>query len=366
VPASSPRIGVLVAQLGTPDAPTAAALRPYLKQFLSDQRVIDYPPWVWQPILRGIILNTRPRRSARLYQRIWLPEGSPLLVYSQQQVQGLQARLGDSYRVILGMRYGNPSIHSAMQTLAAEGIDRIVVLPMFPQFSCTTTASIYDAAYTAAAGRRCPLFHERKRVIPTLRFVEPYFAHPGYIQAMAAHLRDQIAQLSTPPDYFVVTFHGIPDRYIRTGDPYREHCEQTAALLAEAMGWHADDWCVCFQSRFGPERWLEPYTDETLKSLAGRGIRRPLVFSPGFVTDCLETLDELGNEGREEYEAGGGHGADYTLAPCLNAYPQWLDTLATLVRGNAGGWMGDAAVADEAPPTREPRAISPAPASIGG
>jgi ferrochelatase len=341
-------------------------VRPYLKQFLSDQRVIDYPPWVWQPILRGIILNTRPRRSARLYQRIWLAEGSPLLVYSQQQVQGLQARLGDSYRVILGMRYGNPSIRNAIQTLVAEGIDRIIVLPMFPQFSCTTTASIYDAVYTAAAGRRCPLFHEHKRVVPTLRFVEPYFDHPGYIQAMTAHLREQIMCLPTAPDHIVVTFHGIPERYIRTGDPYRAHCEQTAAQLAAAMGWQADDWSICFQSRFGPENWLEPYTDETLRGLHGRGIQRPLVFSPGFVTDCLETLDELGNEGREAFEAGGGHAASYTLAPCLNVYPAWLDTLVTLVQENAGGWMRNFGVDIDRQSSSEPVTITPVPASIGG
>ncbi len=339
---SSSPIGVLVAQLGTPDAPTPQALRPYLKQFLSDRRVIDYHPLLWQIILRGIILNTRPPRSAQLYQRIWLPEGSPLLVYSQQQVVGLQARLGEGFRVVLGMRYGNPSIESAMHSLAAEGIERIIVLPMFPQFSSTTTTSIYDAVYTAAAGRRCPLFHERKRTAPTLRFVEPYYDHPAYIAALTAHLKEQIAAQPTPPDHIVISFHGIPRRYVEEGDPYRHHCEATARLLAEAMGWRGEEWTLCFQSRFGPEKWLEPYTDATLEGLSRRGIRHPLVFSPGFVTDCLETLDELGHEGRAQFAAGGGNPDRFVFAPCLNTHPVWLEALTRLVQTNALGWVDEA------------------------
>ncbi len=332
-------IGVLIAQLGTPDAPTARALRPYLRQFLSDMRVIDYPPFIWQPILRGIILNTRPRRSARLYRRIWLEGGSPLLVYSEQLVDGVQALLGGGFRVRLGMRYGSPGIQGAMAAFEADGIDRIIVMPMFPQFSSTTTASIYDAVYHAAAGRRCPLFHERKRAVPTLRFIEPYYDHPAYIAAMRDHLRAHLADLDAPPDKFILTFHGIPNRYIKTGDPYRAQCERTAALLAEAMGWRADDWLICFQSRFGPEKWLEPYTDQTLEGLAQHGVRRPLVFSPGFVTDCLETLDELGNEGRDQFAEGGGDPASYHLAPCLNAFPGWIEAVAGLVQATAGGWL---------------------------
>ena len=335
---STPRIGVLIAQLGTPDAPTPQALRPYLRQFLSDMRVIDYAPWKWQPILRGIILNTRPKRSARLYQRIWLPEGSPLLVYSRQQVEGVQARLGAGYRVLVGMRYGNPSIPAAFAQFAAEGIDRILVVPMFPQFSCTTTASIYDEVYLAAAGRRCPLFHERKRFVPTLRFVEPYYDHPGYINAMRDHLTQQIEQLPHVPDKFMITFHGIPQRYVEEGDPYRAQSERTAHLLAEALGWSEDQWLLTFQSRFGPEKWLEPYTDATLEGLAAQGVQRPLVFAPGFVTDCLETLDELGHEGRDQFAAGGGRPDNYVTAPCLNAFPGWLDALAGLIQTNSHGW----------------------------
>jgi protoporphyrin/coproporphyrin ferrochelatase len=338
VSTSHSRIGVVVAQLGTPDAPTPQALRPYLKQFLSDRRVIDYHPFIWQPILRAIILRTRPKRSARLYQRIWLPEGSPLLVYTRQQAAGLQARLGDDFRVVIGMTYGNPSIHSAFATLEAEGIDRIIVLPMFPQFSSTTTASIYDAVYQAAAGKTALLAHDHKRFVPTLRFVPPYYDHPRYIDAMCQHLRQTIAVLPAPPDKYVISFHGIPARYIQTGDPYRQQCEHTAQLLAQAMGWHAENWMLCFQSRFGPEAWLEPYTEDTLTKLHAQGVARPLVFSPGFVTDCLETLDELGNEGRDQFETGGGHGEHYHLAACMNACPAWLDALADITLTEAQGW----------------------------
>lgn len=332
---SSQPIGVLLGQLGTPDAPTAQALRPYLLQFLSDRRVIDYHPLLWQPILRGIILNTRPKRSARLYQRIWLDEGSPLLVYSEAQVEGLQARLGDEYRVILGMRYGNPSIESAIATLEREGIDQIVVVPLFPQYSSTTTASIYDAVYHTAAGR----LGDRKRFIPTLRFVEPYYDHPAYIDAMRDHLNVCVKRLGYTPDKFIITFHGIPNHYVQTGDPYRAQCERTAELLAAALGLSADAWVICFQSQFGPEAWLTPYTDQVITGLYAQGVERPLVFSPGFVTDCLETLDELGNEGRHQFVEGGGAAENYTLAPCLNADEGWLDALAGIVEDNAHGWL---------------------------
>lgn len=345
---SRKQTGVLVAQLGTPDAPTSRALRSYLRQFLSDRRVIDYHPLVWQPILRGIILRTRPKRSARLYERIWTSEGSPLLVYSRRQVEGLQARLGAGYCVRLGMRYGNPSIHDALRAFEQDGIDRIIILPMYPQYSSTTTASIYDAVYEAAAGRHHALTHDKKRFVPTLRFVEPYFDYPIYVEAMRQHLRETIAALAQKPDKFVITFHGIPRRYIETGDPYRQQCEQTARLLAQAMGWRDDDWQISFQSRFGPEPWLEPYTEDVLESLHERGVERPLVFSPGFVTDCLETLDELGSEGAEQFAAGGGQAGRFHLAACLNDYPQWIDTMAALVRENAGGWVEPASASASA------------------
>lgn len=334
------KTGVLVAQLGTPNAPTAKALRPYLKQFLSDMRVIDYHPMIWQPILRGILLQVRPRKSARLYCRIWTDRGSPLLVHSNAQVAALQDRLGNAFRVILGMTYGNPSIASAIEILETEGIDRVIVLPMFPQFSSTTTSCIYDAVYRAAAGNISPLRHDRKRFTPALCFVAPYYDHPSYINALKDHLRCQLQSLPHAPDHYVISFHGIPRRYVDTGDPYRHHCEVTADLLAAAMGWGDDEWTLCFQSRFGPEDWLEPYTEDVLEALYASGIRRPLIFSPGFVTDSLETLDELGNEGREQFEAGGGDPTCFHLAPCLNANSIFVDALAQLVHENAAGWRG--------------------------
>ena len=331
-------IGVLLAQIGTPDAPTAKALRPYLRQFLSDRRVIDYPPILWQPLLRGIILRVRPRKSARLYARIWTDEGSPLLVHSKAQVDALQERLGPQYLVLLGMTYGNPSIQRAMSEFERNGIERVFVLPMFPQYSSTTTACIYDAVYKAAAGAM-PYWNTRlKRTMPALHFIAPFYDHGGYIAALKRLLLREIAALPAPPDKFVITFHGIPDRYIQSGDPYREHCERTAELLADAMAWRDDQWTLSFQSRFGPEAWMQPYTEDVLEDLHRRGIRRPLVFAPGFVTDCLETLDELGNEGREQFADGGGSPDLFRLAPCLNANPHFMDALAEIVRGNALGW----------------------------
>ncbi|GAB5493167.1 MAG: ferrochelatase [Phototrophicaceae bacterium] len=331
--------GVLVAQLGTPEEPTAKGLRTYLRQFLSDRRVIDYSPLIWQPILEGIILRTRPSKSAKLYSRIWTDEGSPLLVYSQAQVEQLQDRLGEDYHVILGMTYGNPSIASAIETLENQQIDRIIVLPMFPQYSSTTTSSIYDAVYRAAAGISHHFSNEHKRFTPTLRFIAPYYKNSDYINAMKDHLEAEVASLEYTPDKFIITFHGIPNRYIRTGDPYREHCEETAYLLADAMGWTDDDWILCFQSRFGPEAWLEPYTEDVLTELHDNGVQRPLVFSPGFVTDCLETLDELGNEGIEQFAEGGGNPDYYSLAPCLNLNTNFLDMMAQIVEENAQGWL---------------------------
>ena len=332
-------VGVLIAQLGTPDAPTAKALRHFLRQFLSDRRVIDYPPLLWQPLLRGIILPLRPRRSAKLYRRIWTEAGSPLLVIARAQAQALQARLGDGYGVALGMTYGQPSIESAMRGFERQGIDRVIVLPMFPQFSSTTTAPIFDALVRAAAGGQPRWSTQLKRSLPSLRFIAPYYDHRAYIAAMRSHLESQIASLAQQPDIFIISFHGIPARYVQCGAPYRAHCERTADLLAAAMGWHAQDWRLSFQSRFGPEQWLAPYTEDVLHELPRQGISRPLVFTPGFLTDCLETLDELGNEGCEQFAEGGGDPASFQLAPCLNASPQFMDALAAITRENAGGWV---------------------------
>lgn len=330
-------IGVLVAQLGTPEAPTAEALRPYLKQFLSDKRVVDINPLIWQPILRLMVLRRRPARSAALYQRIWMDEGSPLLVYSRQQTEGLQARLGDDFRVILGMRYGNPSIASAMQTFADEGIENILIFPMFPQFSSATTGSIYDAVNDAATGQRGTLFFERKRNMPTLRFVPPYYDHPDYINALKVSIQDDIARAGENPDVYLISFHGIPKRFVDEGDPYRAQCETTAQHLAQAMGLAADQWRISFQSQFGREPWLQPYTEDTLHELPKQGIRNLAVTCPGFTADCLETLDEIGNEGREQFMESGGE--QFHFIPCLNAHPAWLNAMAAIVMQEAAGWV---------------------------
>ncbi|OMF95191.1 ferrochelatase [Paenibacillus sp. FSL R7-0273] len=334
-----PLIGVILAQIGTPDAPNAKAVRPYLRRFLSDRRIIDYHPMLWQPLLRGIILRVRPRKSAALYSAIWQKDGSPLLLHSLAQQNGLQAQLGEHYRVGLALAYSQPGMEQAMASLEADGVQRIIVVPLFPQYSSTTTASVYDAACFAALGRKSASGPVTKRFVPALRFIDTYYAAPGYISAMKQHLLRQLEPMTDKPDFTVLSFHGIPRRYAETGDPYPEQCHTTARLLAEAMGWEPESWQISFQSRFGREEWVGPSTEEVLKSLAGRGIRRPMIFSPGLVTDCLETLHELAVEGREFFASGGGAAEDFLAVPCLNDSEEWLDFLAGLVQENARGWL---------------------------
>ena len=331
----SPVIGVLVAQLGTPAAPTAAALRPYLRQFLSDPRVVDLHPVRWWPILYGIVLTKRPARSARLYRNIW-EDRSPLMIHSEQQTALLQNELGDSFRVVLGMRYGRPSINRAVQELLAQGIDRIILFPMFPQFSSATTGSVYDAAYGALQGRNGPWRFDRRRQMPALRVVEPYYDHPAYIDSLRLSIQETAASLPQPPDRYLFTFHGIPRRYVDEGDPYRWQCEETARLLALSLDLDSDRWLVSFQSRFGKEPWLEPYTEEELARLGQDGVHNLVAACPGFTADCLETLDEIGREGAEQFAVGGGR--ELTLVPCLNAHPRWIDAMAQITKENAGGW----------------------------
>lgn len=333
-----PDIGVILAQIGTPSAPTATAVRPYLKRFLSDRRIVDYNPLFWQPLLRGVILRTRPRRSAKLYSEIWEKEGSPLLLHSLNQQSGLQSLLGPRYQVELSLAYSEPSMEQAMTKLEGTGVSRIIVVPLFPQYSSTTTASVYDQACFAALGRTSSTGPANKRFIPALRFIDAYYNEPGYIDAMKSHLQAQLEQLGADPDYYILTFHGIPKRFAETGDPYPEQCMETARLLAEAMHWDAAQWEVTYQSRFGPEEWLGPSTGDVLQGLAGRGIQRPLIFSPGLVTDCLETLHELAVEGREQFVGGGGLAEQFIALPCLNSNKDWLEFLADLVEKNALGW----------------------------
>ncbi|GGH29150.1 ferrochelatase [Paenibacillus segetis] len=333
------KIGVILAQIGTPSEPTAKAVRPYLKRFLSDRRIVDYHPLLWQPLLQGVILTVRPKRSAKLYKEIWTEQGSPLRVYLHKQQVGLQERLGEGFRVEVGMAYSEPSIEQAMRVLENEGITRIIIMPLFPQYSSTTTASVYDEACFAALGRRSASGSTAKRFVPTLRFVDAYYNHPGYIAAMKHHLEQQLKSLQSPPDKFILTFHGIPQRYADTGDPYPDQCLETAELLAREMGWARDQWGIVYQSRFGREPWVGPATFDVLGDLARQGVKRPFLFAPGFATDCLETLHEIGVEGREVFENAGGPGELYTMAPCLNDQATWLDFLTEYVRSNAQGWV---------------------------
>ncbi len=339
-PSSSPErrevIGVLLAQLGTPAAPTASALRPYLRQFLSDPRVVDLHPLRWWPILYGIVLTLRPARSARRYRNIWQKDGSPLMIHSQQQTALLQQQLGDSFRVVLGMRYGQPSIDVAVRELLSQGIDRILLFPMFPQFSCATTGSVYDAVYDALQGRNGPWSFERRRSMPALRIVPPYYDHPAYIDSLKVTIEKTVTSATHPPERYLFTFHGIPRRYVEEGDPYRWQCEETARLLAASLELDSDSWLVGFQSRFGKEPWLEPYTEEELVRLGRDGVRRLIAACPGFTADCLETLDEIGREGAEQFAEGGGR--ELTLVPCLNTHPTWIEAMARITRENAAGW----------------------------
>src|SRR5262245_54843062 len=296
----APPVGVLIGQVGTPSAPTPRAVRRYLARFLSDRRVVDYPPWLWRPFLYGFILPFRARRSAALYRNIWTEKGSPLLTISQSQRDRLQQAVGDRYLVTLGMAYDGPSFVGAVDDLMKRDVQRMVVLPMFPHYSSATTASIYDAVNAAVAQTAAGVL---RRSIPAISYVAPFYDRPCYIHAVAAAVREQIA-VGGAPDHIVLSFHGLPERYVTTGDPYRGHCERTAELLAAELGWARSDYTLCFQSRFGRERWLEPETAQVLRELPARGIKRPLVVTPGFTTDCLETIDELGREGRHFFAAG--------------------------------------------------------------
>ena len=329
---TSKRVGILLTQIGTPDTPTTTAVRRYLRYFLSDQRVVDYHPWFWKPLLYSIILTFRPRRSAKLYKEIWTEVGSPLRIHMMNQQQSLQQMLGENYRVELGLAYSEPSIKNALSLFREEGIEDITVLPLFPQYSSSTTASIYDTVYFEARGGRGGRVNTLHRFIPALRFIGAYYDHPLYIQALAEHLRDHVLKLSYVPDKYIFTFHGIPQRYVQTGDPYYEQCQVTAKLLASQLGLDQQDWVISFQSKFGPEQWLTPATFEIIKQLPPLGIKAPVVFAPGFVADCLETIHELGIEGREVFINAGGSANTYNVIPCLNDSQAWITLLASLAK----------------------------------
>lgn len=327
--ATTSRIGILVLQLGTPDAPTAPALRRYLRQFLSDVRVVDIARPLWWLILNLFVLPSRPAKSAKLYASVWTPEGSPLAVTTQAQADALAVSLGagdHAPMVVVAMRYGKPSIESAIDALTAAGCDRILAFPMYPQYASATTGSSLEEVFRVVSPRR---------VVPSVRVVPPYFADPGYIDALVDSARRNFADWT--PDHIVFSFHGIPKRYADLGDPYPQHCEATTQAFVKAFGWPADRITMSYQSLFGREEWLRPYTDETLKRLAARKFERLAVFCPGFVADCLETIEEIGSLGKEQYhEAGGG---DYRLIPCLNVDPVWVAGMNAIVTRELQGWL---------------------------
>lgn len=312
--------GVLLLQLGTPDEPTPRALRRYLREFLSDPRVIEVPRWKWWLILNLFVLPFRPADSAAKYRRIWDPElGSPLLHMTRRQAALLSESL-QGRPVAFGMRYGNPGISEALAQLEAAGVTRIQVLPLYPQYSATTTASALDGLFAAL---------RRRRVVPALQTICEFHRNPAYVEALAARIESFSYPEDRPPQRVLISFHGIPRAYEERGDPYRRQCEATARLLVERMGWADDHWQLVFQSRFGREPWLEPYFDETLEALPGQGITRVMVVQPGFTTDCLETIDEIGREGAEEFAAAGGE-ALYRV-PCLNDHPAFIEALASIL-----------------------------------
>ncbi len=328
--AESP-IGILLTNVGTPEAPTARAVRPYLAQFLGDKRVIEWPGWLWKPVLHGIILNVRPRRSAELYARVWTDEGSPLLTILQKQATALQNRLEETLpvpvKVAYGMRYGEPSIASGMRELHAANVQRLLVLPMYPQYSATTTATSLDAVFAEL---------QTWRWMPELRTINNYHDHPGYIRALAGSIAAQWAQTGRP-DRLLFSFHGIPLDYFLKGDPYYCQCQKTARLIAEALHLPDEMWFATFQSRFGPQEWLQPYTDVTLEEWGGEGLQHVDALCPGFSADCLETTDEVGHEGRIQFqEAGGGQ---FNYIPALNDHPDHIAVLADILADHLSGWL---------------------------
>lgn len=323
------RLGVLLVNLGTPAAPTAPAVRRYLAEFLSDRRVIDYPRILWLPLLYGIILNTRPAKTARNYAKIWRAETneSPLRYFTRRQGESLAAALGEETLVDWAMRYGEPSIAARLTALAEAGARRILVLPLYPQYSATTTASVEDAVAAALP---------RLAGAVEVRTAPAFFDDPRYIAALAARARAAIADLGWTPERVVISFHGLPERFVAAGDPYAGQCEATAARLRAAMGWSDAAAPIAYQSRFGPEKWLGPSTEETLKRLAGEGARRVAVIAPGFVADCIETLEEIAIGARETFLEAGGE--KFAALPCLNDAAEATALLESLVRRSAADW----------------------------
>lgn len=320
-------IGLLFIQLGTPDAPTTRAVRRYLAEFLSDPRVVDFPRFLWMPILHGIILRTRPKKSAKLYQRIWRDDGvSPLLHHTLNQVQHVKEQLSPRVKVRLAMRYGRPRLQEVINEMLAEGVEKLLVFPLFPQYSSATTGTAMEAVLTALSGRR---------LLPTLRFAPPFFADPGYITALASQVKTAVHAEHAP--FFLFSFHGLPRRYVNAGDPYATHCTETAHCLAKKMGIPENRWQITYQSRFGPEEWLLPATNSQLKQLPKAGHKHLAIVCPGFTADCLETLEEIAQTGRQLFLTAGGESCQYV--PCLNESPEWLTALTAMAHRELAGWL---------------------------
>jgi ferrochelatase len=321
--------GIVLIQLGTPDSPTYAGLFPYLRQFLSDPRVIEVPRVKWLPILYGVILPFRSGASAAKYRRIWDEKtGSPLLYHTIQQTELLQKHF-PSLPVRYGMMIGNPPLARSIDEMIRAGVDRLIAFPMFPQYSATTSASATDVLFKALMGQRR---------VPALRVVAPYYQHPAYVDALEAVIREDLAKLPWEPQHFVVSFHGIPQEYAQRGDPYARHVVGTTRELVKRMGWKREQWTQTYQSRFGRKAWLKPYTDDVLANLARKGVKRVYVALPGFTADCLETIDEIGRESKEVFEhAGGEH---LKNGSCLNEHPTWIEAMARIIRDEGQGWLG--------------------------
>jgi ferrochelatase len=331
-PVKPRRVGVLLVNLGTPDGTDFKSMWRYLREFLSDPRVIELPRALWYPILYGIVLTTRPKKSGANYARIWNRERneSPLRTFTRGQAEKLAMSLADlpDVHVEWGMRYGNPSTASAVQRLTDQGCDRILTFPLYPQYSATTTATANDQLFRALM---------KMRLAPAVRTVPPYYDEPAYIDALARSLQGSLAKLNFEPEVVLASYHGIPKAYFEKGDPYHCHCQKTTRLLREKLGWDEKKLITTFQSRFGAQEWLQPYTDKTVERLAKEGVKSIAILNPGFSVDCIETLDEIGREVRDEFLHAGGK--NFAHIPCLNDSPEGMDVIETLVRRELAGWV---------------------------
>lgn len=331
-PVKHGKVGVLLVNLGTPDGTDYTSMRRYLKEFLMDRRVIEWSRLYWYPILFGIVLNRRPQKIGKAYETIWNNERNEswLRTYTRSQAEKMAASFAGLPNVVVdwGMRYGQPSIASRMQALKEQGCERILVFPLYPQYAAATTATVNDKAFEALL---------KMRWQPALRTVPPYHDDPAYIDALANSITGHLAGLDWEPEVVLASFHGIPKSYFEKGDPYYCQCQKTARLLREKLGWSKDRLQVTFQSRFGPEEWLQPYTDKTVEKLADEGVKRIAVFNPGFVSDCLETLEEIAEQAAESFHHHGGE--KFTHIPCLNDTPDGMAVLETVVRRELSGWI---------------------------